>query len=135
MDNWPMARPAMNRPTKIIGMLTAAAWMIEPIRKKMFARRIDQRRESRSAMGPFAKAPTIAPSVRIETIHPWSVASEARRGNCLPYNRSSSQIDPHEGKIVTNKIVHNQHTTDDALVISGKQLLACLMMKMLSAYP
>lgn len=83
MDNIPTERPAINCPTKRIGMLIAAAWIAEPTRKTRLEYRVDQRREKRSAMGPLMNAPLMAPIVRTDTIHPWRVASLASRGKCL----------------------------------------------------
>lgn len=56
--------------------------MTEPIRKTMLAHKIDHRRDRLSLMGPFAKAPHIAPKVMIETSYPCRVAFSVRVGKC-----------------------------------------------------
>lgn len=117
----------MKRPIKIIGTLIDAAWMIEPTRKMTLARRIVQRRDRASAIGPFTKAPTIAPSVSTATIHPWRVASSERLGNCLACKDRSQATETHglqRGRKLTDKIVHHQNAADYALIVAEGVLIS-----------
>lgn len=60
MVSIPIANPAIARPTKSIGMFTAAHWMADPITKTITARFIESFLPTLSERGPLIRDPSQA---------------------------------------------------------------------------